>query len=166
MTMAGDGAGDGPPRAAGARRGPAWWRMVRDKELRIVSAPAPGDAVYAMTVVGLSGSVIVQLDRRLWLDTPRPLREARIEAHLEQVRTELHGLRRPGRILRLVALGARAAVLAAGAGAAWETWAAGPSWGTAAVLAVSATGLIPGRWLAPLFRRAVALALRRLLRAG
>lgn len=97
----------------GSRRRRAWaaWSdLLRHHELRVVSGPP--DAPYAATVVGLTGQVVVQVERRFWRETPGPLREAALRAHAAQVREEVGALGSLEDLVPWAVLGVRGAASA------------------------------------------------------
>lgn len=83
----------------------AWLEMARHGELRFVSGPR--NAPYAVTIVQLSGQVIVELEERFWRETPTPLRGDAIREHVEQVRDELHRIGSPAALIGAAVLAVR-----------------------------------------------------------
>lgn len=124
------------------------------------------DEPYAVTVLYLSGQVIVQLEEGFWLDTPGPLREEALRAHLEQVRAEFLALGSPAEWVRAVVLSARLLTLGSGGSALVLGATQGPAAvspiGAAGVLAVAA-GLVPRHWITRAIQPLVQWKLRRLL---
>lgn len=136
-----------------------WLDLLRDAEIRVVSGPA--NAPYAATVLYLSGQVIVQLEERFWLDTPAPLREDAIRAHVEQVRSELRAMGSPAALAGPVVLAARGLATVASGIPALVQWITA---GTLAAATITPFGVVAlAAWLVP--RRWIVRAIQPLIRA-
>lgn len=131
---------------------------------------AEADA-YAVTVLGLSGDVVVQIDERFWLDTPAPERRAEIAAHIDDVRSEIGAMRSPAALIGAAVTGFRVMVtLASGSRPAadvwFDGWASASSAGTLiALAAIAAAWVTPTNAIARLAAPLVRWYLRRLLAA-
>jgi hypothetical protein len=125
------------------------------------------DEPYAVTVLYLSGQVIVQLDEEFWVDTPGPLREKAIRAHVEEVRAEFLALGSPAALVVPAVRVTRAALML---GSGSPAIVLGITQGLAAVTPIgaltvitAAVGLVPHSWITRAIRPLVELKLRRLL---
>jgi hypothetical protein len=153
------------PGAPAGRLRARWTDLLRNAEIRIVSGPA--DAPYAVTVLYLSGQVIVQLEERFWRETPGPLRDASIRAHVEQVRAAFQAMGSPAVLAGTVVRAVRGLWTAASGAPVLVQWITQGTMAAATLtpfgVLAAAAWLVPRPWIERAIRPLVRAWLRRML---